>query len=211
MTEAAALLGIFSTSFVVGLSGAAAPGPLLAYTVARTMRQGVWVGPLVSLGHSVLELALVLALAFGLGALLQRQLVGGVVGVAGGLFLVWMGYSLLRMPVSQSVATQQQSGATPVVAAVAVTLSNPFWFLWWVTLGSAFLALSLAQGALGLASFYTGHITADFVWYGFVALLVSRGRSLLTQRWYWGLLRVCGIFLVGLGVWFVVWGTQRLG
>ncbi len=210
MTDSPALVTILSTSFVVGLSGAAAPGPLLAYTVARTMRQGVWVGPLISVGHSVIEFAIVMALAVGLGALLQRPTVGGAVGVVGGAFLLWMGYSMLRMRASETVTATPEAGAAPIFAAAAVTLSNPFWFVWWVTIGSTFLAWSLSKGTAGLATFYTGHIFADFAWYTLVALLVSRGRSLLAQRWYWGLLRVCGIFLLALGVWFVVWGVQRL-
>jgi len=166
---------------------------------------------MLSLGHAILELAVVVALAVGLGALLQREAVAATVGVAGGLLLVAMSYSLLRVRLTGPAATSTRVGATPMLAGIAVSLSNPYWFLWWVTLGSAFLAWSLERGVPGLAAFYTGHIFSDFAWYGLVAFLVGRGRTmLLSGPWYGALLRACGVFLLGLGVWFMFWGFQHL-
>jgi len=51
------LFPIFATSWIVGLSGAVSPGPLLAYDIKETLRIGPWAGPAISLGHSILEQA----------------------------------------------------------------------------------------------------------------------------------------------------------
>ena len=79
----ATLIIIFSTSFLVGLSGALMPGPLLAVTVGEAARRGFWAGPLLILGHGILELALVVALVAGLSRLVGNNLVSGVVGIVG--------------------------------------------------------------------------------------------------------------------------------
>ncbi|MDP2949406.1 MAG: LysE family transporter, partial [Chloroflexota bacterium] len=69
----AALAAIFATSFAVGFTGALMPGPLTTLTVRETMRRGFWAGPLLALGHGVIELALVVGLALGLSRLLDED------------------------------------------------------------------------------------------------------------------------------------------
>jgi len=46
---------IFATSFAVGFSGAITPGPLLVYSIREAIKRGFAAGPLVVLGHALLE------------------------------------------------------------------------------------------------------------------------------------------------------------
>ena len=57
------LVVIFFSSFMIALSGALMPGPLLTVTISEATRRGTVAGPLMILGHGILELALVLRLA----------------------------------------------------------------------------------------------------------------------------------------------------
>jgi len=201
-----ALAAIFGTSFAVGLSGAMTPGPLFTYDVSEAARRGFWTGPQVALGHSLLELLVVGGLALGLGPLLSVSLVGVVVGLAGGAFLVWMGYRMARSAPHQTLSVRSAGGnpgMRPVVAGVLVSLANPYWSVWWISIGMSYVFLSLQQGAAGLLAFYTGHILADFAWFSLVAFLVVSGRRFLNDRAYRGLLFVCALFLVSLGVFFI--------
>ena len=59
-------LAVFGTSFLVGLSGALAPGPLLALDIRESTARGFWAGPYIATGHSLLELLVVVLLAVGL-------------------------------------------------------------------------------------------------------------------------------------------------
>jgi len=87
----------------------------------------------------------------------------------------------------------------PIAAGILTSLSNPYWFIWWATIGLNFASLALRQGALGLASFYTGHILSDLAWYSLVAAAVSSGRRICPRGVYVALLVGCGLALVGLG------------
>jgi threonine/homoserine/homoserine lactone efflux protein len=89
--------GVPVTSFIVALSGALMPGPLLTLTVGESARRGFWAGPLIILGHAALELALVLLLLAGVGVWLHRPAILGTVGILGGGMLAWMGHGLLKV------------------------------------------------------------------------------------------------------------------
>ncbi len=80
MELALIFLGIFSSSFLIALSGALMPGPLLTYTVAESARRGFWAGPIIMLGHGFLELGLVVLLLLGIGAIINQPLIMGIVG-----------------------------------------------------------------------------------------------------------------------------------
>lgn len=86
--SAGALGAIFGTSFLVGLSGTASPGPLLAVCIRESARSGFMAGPFISTGHALLELLVVMALALGLSQVLNQPSVVAAIGGGGGLFLL---------------------------------------------------------------------------------------------------------------------------
>ena len=207
------LAAVFVTSFVVGLSGALMPGPVLTVTITHAVRRGHLAGPLVSLGHGLVEVSLVVGLTLGLSQLLQLPLVSGAVGVLGGLCLFYMGTGMIRTPAPAELSMAGESGPGgmgPVAAGALLSLSNPYWVLWWATVGAAYLLLALKYGPLGIAVFYAGHILADLSWLSAVGSTITAGRNLLTPRVYKWILVVCGVFLLGLGVYFLVSGVNSL-
>jgi len=206
---------IFGTAFVVGLSGAMMPGPLLAVNISEAARHGFRAGPLLVLGHGLVELLVVVALAWGLSEVLEQSLVAGIIGVLGGLFLLGMAVTLLRRA-RQAVAplevnphsTRQRQWL--VVTGAVVSVANPFWLMWWATVGTTWVLWSLAVGIIGVVVFYFGHILSDLGWYSLVSVVVARGRRFMGPGVYRGLLLVCSVALIGLGVYFVVSGARFL-
>lgn len=201
----------FGAAFITGLSGAMMPGPLLTVTITEAARRGFWAGPLLVLGHGILEFVLVVAFAFGLNRTLALPAVSGTIGLLGGGFLLWMGWGIAAGAYRGRVSLQfqQESGRSslgPVGAGVVTSLSNPYWFMWWATAGATFILLSLDQGPLGLAAFYGGHISSDLVWYSLIALAVVTGRRFLSDRFYRGFLFCCGLFLMFLAATFLYSG-----
>ena len=86
---------VFAASFSIGLSGAMSPGPLTVFVMGQSARYGVLAGPLASLGHGLLEFALVVLLWLGLARVLQWDPVLAVIGVFGGLVMIWMGWQIV--------------------------------------------------------------------------------------------------------------------
>jgi threonine/homoserine/homoserine lactone efflux protein len=210
------LIAIFTTSLFVGFSGALMPGPLLTVVISGSARKGFWEGPALVLGHAVAEILIVVALAAGLSRLLKRNWVAGLIGLLGGAFLLWMGLDIIRSAWWGTVSLEQATGAEaglqlgPIITGIVVSISNPYWVLWWATVGASYVALSLARGPLGLGSFYFGHILSDLSWYSLVALLITKGKALLSQPVYRLILLVCGLFLVALSIYFVYSGIKFL-
>lgn len=94
-------------------------------------------------------------------------------------------------------------GMHPVLAGALISFSNPYWSLWWATVGLGYITLSLNRGGAGVASFFSGHILADLVWYSLISAAVAGGRRFLTPGVYRGILMMCGVFLVFLGGYFI--------
>jgi threonine/homoserine/homoserine lactone efflux protein len=206
------LAGIFITSFIVALSGALMPGPLLTTTIGESSQYGSRAGPLLMVGHAVLELALVALLFLGLAPLLTSTRVTASIGIAGGCILFWLAYgmfrSLPRLSLDAKPSTKRGYHGRLITSGVLVSLSNPYWTIWWATIGLAYVLQSRLFGVVGVIVFFIGHILADFVWYSLVSLTVGKGRSCFTPLTYRGLVLICALFLVGFAIWFLYGGIK---
>ena len=209
---------IFVFSLVLGFGGAVSPGPVSTAIVSRAPRQGIRVGPLVALGHATLELLMVGVIAFGLQRVLSQNNVQIAVSLLGGLLLIFMGAKMLldlrkggmRLPKAED-ASEQSRTSQLVWLGIATTLANPFWFAWWISVPSSYLAQVSALGLLPLAAFYLGHITADFAWDSALAAFVGGGRRWMSDNIYGLIIVASGAFLLYLGVSFIREGLRLLG
>lgn len=203
------MAAVFGASFTLALSGALMPGPLFTLTIAESARRGCTAGPLLIVGHALLEAVLVAAVIQGLGSYLKLPPVIGVIALLGGFFLLYMGVDMIRSAgrLSLQGATDESAappGRHPIVLGIFASLSNPYWTLWWATIGLGYLITAMKMGVLGVIAFFLGHISADFAWYSLVSLGVSRGKTLLQDHGYRGLIRACGVFLLFFGGWFML-------
>ena len=214
-------VAIFATSFLVSLTGALSPGPLTTLAVREGVRRGFWAGPALAAGHGAIELALVVALALGLNRLLDEEWLTATIALVGGTFLLWLGAQIIRTAPRQElvIGGQTGDGEPPARAAsvlglaasgVAVSVANPFWILWWATVGTAYIATSLEEGAAGVGVFYGAHFLTDLGWLSVIALTLATGRRIMSRRAYRGVLVACGVFLLGLGGWFLASGLGHI-
>lgn len=205
------LVAIAGGSFVLALSGALMPGPLLAATIAGSHRQGFWYGPAVALGHALMEVLILAVLVSGLFVMLRSPWTSVVISVVGAAALVWMGVGLARQALRPggAGAASALSGMRAVPAGVVTTVLNPYWYLWWLVAPSPLLVAALKVGWTGIAAFFVGHVSVDVIWCAVVALGVSRGRRWLQGRAYRGLLAGCAAILLVAACLFLWLGLQK--
>lgn len=208
------LFRLFISAFVTGLSGALAPGPLTIAVIDHAARTGALAGPLATGGHAVLELLMSVLLGLGLARLLKRRTVAGTIALSGGLMLLWMSWGMLVSSRTSTLApiagmpTLSGSGlGAALLAGIITTLGNPYWFLWWVTVGASQLSWAGQAARGGTLVFWFGHVSSDLLWLTLLSIAVATGRQFLTDSMYRGLLYILGAVIGLLGLYFL--GSAR--
>jgi len=191
---------------VISLSGVMMPGPVFAVTLARSYKSR-FAGMQVALGHALVEIPLMLLIYYGFAAFFQGELVQKVLYLVGGAVLVWLGIGTFRAR-GKMVEKGRDSPHKSVVAGAVTTAFNPFFVLWWATVGSMLIMKSLNFGLTGFILFAVVHLLCDFGWLSFVSVLGYRTKSMWGGRFREGLLIASGALLIGFGSWFLSSGFQ---
>ncbi|MBP1929750.1 threonine/homoserine/homoserine lactone efflux protein [Methanolinea mesophila] len=198
------LFGLFILGLMIGFTGAIAPGPTLIATIHGAVKGGWVVGPGVTFGHVLVEILMVLLVIGGLSVFIgQYSWIIAIVG--GGALLVFGILTLLESRHAEVPETESpKRSGSPVLAGVVTSISNPYFWIWWLTVGSALLIGALAGGIASVLAFIAGHWAADLIWYTVVAASMHKGKFLLGKRGYRAILGICGIFLIGFGVFYLI-------
>ena len=186
---------------VISLSGVMAPGPVTAATLAAGTRSR-HAGALIALGHGIVEFPLMLLIMAGMGALFELRGVRIGIGLAGGAMLGFMGVQMLLAARNPVEAEARTSGRAPLLTGVILTAGNPYFLLWWATVGLALATRAMALGVVAFALFAVIHWLCDLVWLEALSLASFKGSKLLGARTQQVVLAVCGAVLVAFGLWF---------
>ncbi|MBU0896711.1 MAG: LysE family translocator [Candidatus Omnitrophica bacterium] len=191
--------------FIVGLSGAMLPGPMLVYTVSRVLQGRARNVIGIVIGHIIIEALIIILLLFGLNRIIGSKIVANFLAIFGGGALILMGVHIIYKAGQVNLAINKKINFSSglIWGGIFFTAFNPTFPAWWVSVGVTLLFRALSFGLLGVVVFVLGHWLADFVWYFLVGLCVSRGKLWLSEKRYQLALRIVGIILIGLGSWFV--------
>lgn len=207
-----AYLTIFSTSFVIAFSGAMMPGPFMTMTIGESARSGPWVGPKMIVGHAILEVALLVAIFFGLAPLFQKDIFFVLIALIGGAIMIWMAQSMFRslpkLEINTSATSENKMNL--YLAGILMSLANPYWIIWWATIGLGYVLHSQKLGFIGIVFFFIGHILGDLVWYSSISFAVGKGRKFFGNKTYRILVGACAAFLAFFAVWLIYDGILKL-
>ena len=198
-------------AYAMGFSVASTPGPILALIATETLRRGAWPGAQTALAPMCVDACVMLPLVMVLQSSIPSGAGAVAVGLAGGAFLCWLGLQSFRAG-SAAVAPGSHCGSRrlpPFVKGVLTQLMNPYAYIFWGTVGFAFVREGFeAQGVKGAlsfpAGFWLGAGTMNFL----VVYLVSRGRRFLPARMEPYVHVFSGVLLIGAGA-FLVWTVFR--
>lgn len=197
----ASLQEVYLFAFLIGLTGALAPGPTLVATITASLRGGWSTGPKVAAGHIVIELLVAGLIILGLGTKASAGTETGLIAFVGGAALVVFGLLTLRDARDASLSLPTQGFvANPYLAGAFTSVANPYFWIWWFSVGSILLFDILPGGILMAVVFMAGHFTADLGWLTVVAAGIHRGRTILSPRQYRAILGACGLFLIIIGI-----------
>ncbi|AKB27243.1 Transporter, LysE family [Methanosarcina siciliae C2J] len=195
--------------FTIGLTGALVPGPMLFATIELSLKKGWLAGPKVVFGHMLVELVLSVLILFGVASLMGSGTISAI-SVIGGLALVIFG--LLTAKDAKAAASAGippgtsglKLSSSPIALGFFTSVSNPYFWIWWLTAGSALVLRAYELGALVSLAYLLGHWTADLSWFTAVSGSFSRGKTLFSGRTHEMVLYVCGGFLVIFGLYFML-------
>lgn len=199
------MLAALGTVVVTSLSGVMMPGPMFTVTLAKSLKSP-WAGVLVSLGHAVIEVPLILLVYFGLASFFQNEIVKLVLSVIGGGMIVWMGVDLFRA--RRKLAREgRDTSYNAFVAGILMSGLNPFFLVWWVTVGTLLLMNFLdAVGTWGLPFFIIVHWLCDLAWLSIVSVTIYRTHSFWGEKWQEWVFIVLSLALLYFGGQFIVKG-----
>jgi threonine/homoserine/homoserine lactone efflux protein len=190
-------------SFTIGLTGALAPGPTLVATVNSSLKGGWISGPKVAMGHAAVEMVVFLFILQG--AALAAESHARAISVVGGLALIAFGGLTIKGSSSASMTGQDWGGVSnPYLAGALTSAANPYFWIWWLSIGGAMVLEGLRGGLAIACLFMIGHWGADFGWYTVVSASISKGKKLLSEGNYRRVLAACGAFLILFGFYYLI-------
>ncbi|KYK21918.1 hypothetical protein AYK25_02905 [Thermoplasmatales archaeon SM1-50] len=201
------LLSFVITVVLLTASGALAPGPLFFQTLSQGTRTGARSGLIFSISHTIVEFSLIMLLAVGLLAIRNEVFIRTIIGVLGGFMLIVFGIYQISTSLRKKELQQKQHKVSThrlFFIGIVFTALNPYFIIWWLTVGSNLILLALEIAALaGVVFMFLCHVWMDFVWLTAVSYFAKRGVNALGSKWYRALVSVFGVILLYYGILFL--------
>ena len=190
---------------IISFSGVMAPGAMTAATIAQGTHRP-FAGTLISIGHAIVEIPLIFLLILGLGYVFELPAVKIAIGLLGGAFLIWMGANMLRQIKSPQAVQPAKFQTSPIITGIMLSATNPWFLLWWATVGLN-LALGAKQlGIIALILFAIVHWICDFIWLTFLSFgsfHAGKHSGHFTRHFQKTILLFCSLALIFFGLKFI--------
>ncbi len=149
----------------VSLSGVLMPGPLFANAIYEG-RKNKFAGLMISAGHAIVEVPIIVALFF-VGSFEIPLYVRAGISIVGGIFLLYLAFSSLK--------EKERKLVKGIAAGMLLSSLNPYFILWWLTIGLSLAIKASYFGLIGLFALIIFHESCDFSWYGLITFLSNKG------------------------------------
>ncbi len=189
---------LLGRAIALGFTIAAAVGPISLLTIRRTLTHGRLYGLASGLGVASADATYAAIAAFGLTAI-TTVFVGsrGLLGLAGGLILAYLGMrTLTTRPAEVNAASDRPGLPAAFVSIYGLTMTNPMTIVSFVGL---FAALGLAGRAGGeAATLVAGVFVGSALWWLVLTWVVSWLRGRVSPRALTWVNRASGAILIAI-------------
>jgi len=196
------LLVFLGFVIIVSLSGVMMPGPVMAAAIIKGYKDksaGIWI----ALAHGAVEFPLIALIYFGLGGFFEDKAVMAIIGLAGGAVLIYMGWGMFSHR-NDNPGKEKYLPQHPFMVGLITSLSNPYFFLWWATVGLLLISTASQFGPWVVVAFALAHWSCDLAWDSALSFMAFRSRNLWTRRTRSIVLGACGVVLAAFGMYFIV-------
>ena len=181
---------------LVCASGAISPGPSLAVVMRNTIKGGRTQGVLTGIGHGLGLTVYAFIAVMGLSSILiGNKTLFTSIQIAGSLWLIWIGYNLIRSSSIELPGHHVESGMKGFVEGLMISFLNPKILVFFVAVFSQFIHKELTVVDKTIIVIVAGVI--DTFWYVLVAMLLA-GKNFINQlkeNSVW-IDRVTGVFII---------------
>ena len=196
------VLIFLASAVVISLSGVMMPGTITAAVIAQGARSKK-AGAFIAIGHAVIEIPLIFLLILGFDVVLKSRNVQVAIGIVGGGVLLWMAVQMLRDLRKAEYTAAEGHKRSPVLTGLILSVSNPYFLLWWATVGLNLAIRARTLGSFAFVLFAIVHWLCDLVWLHLLAWARFRGSALLSPSRQKIVFGICAAALFFFGAKFI--------
>ena len=190
---------------IISASGVMSPGPLFAANITYGLREGVKAGIKIAIGHSIVELPLVILLAIGVFSLEIFPEFRTIISIFGAITL--FGFAGIQITTvlkkKKNILNKPKQG--PIVTGILLSALNPFFIVWWLTIGFKLISDAMLIWAFaGILIVFVLHIWMDFAWLGITAFLASKSKGIISNTNYKVIILGLSATLIYFGIVFLI-------
>jgi threonine/homoserine/homoserine lactone efflux protein len=208
---------------LLSASGVLSPGPLFFINLIYGSKQGARAGIKISYGHTIVELPLIIILALGLSKFSFFYWSNNenikIIGLIGGVFITVFSLIQICNIIKRKIDAGIDSSSNrnyfskiklkrngPLLLGIFFSALNPFFLIWWSTVGLKLISDSILLFGflLGVTFTFFFHIWMDYAWLTVTSYMISKGISILKAKFYNILLFILSILLALWGSYLIV-------
>ncbi len=190
---------------IVSVSGVMTPGPLFAANVSYGLKGGAKTGIKMAIGHTVVELPLVILLGIGVFSLEIFPEFRTIISILGAITLFVFATIQIKTVLRKEKIKTSNPKQGPLIAGILLSALNPFFIIWWLAIGFKLISDAMILWSFaGILIMFALHIWMDFVWLGTVSFFASKSSGILSNRSYRVLMLGISGMLAYFGITFLI-------
>jgi len=199
------LFGFLGLVIIISASGVMSPGPLFAANIMYGLREGKISGLKMAIGHTIVEFPLILFLGIGFFSIENMPEIRIVITILGAIGLFGFAALQIRSVIKKEFSIETNSKQGPLVAGILLSALNPFFIIWWLTIGLVLISKSIEGfGLIGIVVLFLFHIWMDYVWLFTIAAFSSKAKNYLSKRNFKMIIVGLSLILIYFGIDFLL-------
>jgi len=201
------MLDLITLTIVISISGALSPGPLTISTITLSFKKGWKAGLYTSTGHFLTEFPYVILLVLFYNTIVEylKNTYVKITFVSFiSLFIFFFSYLIIKDTLKMKKESKDKTLiniSNPILIGIIFTGLNPYFLLWWATVGFPIIEMVLRYGLpMALLVMYISHIWLDYIWLTGLSTTTFLSKKFIGSRPYKIIMLFLACFLIYLGI-----------